>query len=235
MIFPRAFNIMSIIKAARKTGLDPFNPRLIIESSGQWSRLSQEQQRSVLAAYPKCVDLYVEKGYVTEEELEEMNIPWGTLEKKEKRHELSLHRWRATHLTSPEVLRVRAQRIQNRIQEEREKEQKRQENERKKAEQRALAGEKAQKRLQDEKVRLEKSKEIWRDYVAAGFLQHRSVLEVSKKTKGITKVPDLIGVLKYLNYDGSTTAEEGSTQRPTLVKILEGLEIPAEFLSSVDS
>ena len=138
-------------------------------------------------------------------------------------------------MTNPEVLKVRAQRIQNRIQEEREKEQKRQENERKKAEQRALAGEKAQKRLQDEKVRLEKSKEIWRDYVAAGFLQHRSVLEVSKKTKGITKVPDLIGVLKYLNYDGSTTAEEGSTQRPTLVKILEGLEIPAESLSSVDS
>ena len=218
-LFGRAFFRLSIAfekaftkEAARDTafamGIVPFDARKIIEEAGQWGGgpepMTSEQQDAVIRAYPKCVEFMTANGIITEADFDDLNVPWGTLEKRLARDQLTMSRWRASSYMHPKLRdarrRAREEAVESRIIEERE----------------ALELVSAQNA--DGRAR-------WSNFKGAGFLAHRQVQEVAN-TLGSTQAQNkhLVSILNFLGYTGKTKG----VNRPDLVAALQGMELTAE-------
>lgn len=227
-ILPKSSTGKAIRDAAIQTGINPLDPRRIIETADQWPHLTLEEQHTVLASFQDGVSLMNEKGFITEDEMTDLKIPWGRHEKEINRTDLVLSRWRACDLSSPKVVAIREQKKKEKAAEDVAKEQRRIERAANKLAAQHAAVERAAKKAADDAEKLKKGEKIWAGFCRAGFLTHRDANKVDKQ---LNKNPELICVLRYLEYGGSTEAQPPLTKRPTLLKILKEYEIPQKFRS----
>lgn len=225
---PKSYTGKAIRDAGIRCGMEPLDPRRVFETAGQWPHLTLEGQHAVLGAYPAGVNLMHANGFISEDEMTDMGIPWGRHEKKINRTDLVMSRWRACDLSSPKVIAIREQKKKEKAAEEVAKAQRRIEKAANKLAAQQAAEERAAKKAVDDAEKLKKGGKIWAEFCRAGFLTHRNASIVDKQ---FTKNPDLINVLKFLEYDGSTEAQPPLTKRPTLLKILKEYKIPQKFIS----
>ena len=231
MIAPRAFNARAFKSAADEIGISPLVPRKVIETAGQWRHLTLTQQHTVLSAFEEGVTNIQSDGFMSDLKMTDMGIPFGRFEnEKLEREALCLSRWRACDLSAPRVIEIRQKKIEEREIEEAEKELRRIEKERNQLAARIAAQERAAKKAAVDAEKIEKGKEIWKSFVGAGYVVHRDITKVDKK---FTHVQDLVNLLRFLEYDGSTEAQPPMTKLPTLQKILKNYDIPHKFIESI--
>ena len=209
LVCSRAFNKAAAISAGFKTGLWPLNVGRILESSKQWATgkdcLTKAEQDDVLAAIPDIKAIISKKGNVIDQELLDLHVPLGRLEEQIVHKTMHVSRWRACLICHSEILSERKQLQDKALRETREKAAR---------EAAAAANEHTE------------STNLWSQYRAAHYPQHRDIDKVHSK---FTKNDQLKRVLRYLGYSGSVVKPfAGMTLRPTLISLLTDIEIPAD-------